>query len=703
MKKRFLTTLTAISLLLPSVYAALPKQLTIVSQWAYQLDLTQVGFDVTATFWAKFLIWISVFTIGYIQLGKLDMFKGNDRQAGVIAAVLASMSAFVPNEIVRNVIQTYTAALLGIIFGILIYAIYIIGKKLEKEFSSPRAYHISMFIFILPLTMFFLGQFQLAIAKLGITSFNFTEWFDWAGLILAIFWVWHLVRALWPSEGERQSIREAGATVIDVGGKARDWYKDTFGIEAKLEKHTKKAEKTIKELIQGVEVLQKGIAQARTNPETLTKLQDYAGKIFPAQVTELQQISSEDGNDLKTLVADFEELQKLLSKEVASDVTTVLNNARTLLNNIAKAQELKSTNLNEVKTKLDQVSNELNSQNVDSAYRLCTELLTNLKTKIEPTVSQIPKLIKQLETYYTIIKNYLVQLRSGLPEVKRLRIESHPGGLKGKNAQEFLQKRSILREARRTTRDVDEMKSDYKLLLGSIQGRDPVKARETLERVVRTYHEGLQESYDVIFEAFLLMQKKLEADRKFLSTTQLNLTDKTKEGYKAAMQEQQDLLAEIKKFLEQTNSDIKGGAGIINLDMNKEIRNATGGISNLFGNGTTRNLAKNLFREMHKVIKAQERNKADETIKAQKTFSSQFGRIVKKMFASQIIFVKNGYETHKLVMDQIRANNVNPSLESTLIQPLATLENDEVTALASLQICINDLNAQIETVKANIR
>ncbi len=106
---------------------------------------------------------------------------------------------------------------------------------------------------------------------------------------------------------------------------------------------------------------------------------------------------------------------------------------------------------------------------------------------------------------------------------------------------------------------------------------------------------------------------------------------------------------------------------------------------------------------MHKVIKAQERNKADETIKAQKTFSSQFGRIVKKMFASQIIFVKNGYETHKLVMDQIRANNVNPSLESTLIQPLATLENDEVTALASLQICINDLNAQIETVKANIR
>ncbi|MCK4589947.1 MAG: hypothetical protein KAT77_05885 [Nanoarchaeota archaeon] len=337
MKKRlfglltfFLLSIFFISLFSTSVFAQdkdIGSTLTDSLGWIGQIDLSKVGAgDIEATFWAKVLMWFTVFTIFYFA-GTRTIFQDQKRLAGILAAIIGMFVIFIPADMFKQLFQTYQIVFLVIMYGLPLVGM-ILGLHALKTWvgeEHPKAYHISAFILTL-LVMFVMAQLEQTLTFFaGIEGlFQFRNWISFAYAFLHIFLIYQLVMIfVAKKEGEDE---EEGAVskwltkttkLGDMGKKIRAFWRPEYKAGRTLRRITKKMERASKTIIEALEALMEGLEGLKENPENegaKKTITESINKIIPAIREEVA--AKENFETLKARLLEWKTGQMQIAKNL---------------------------------------------------------------------------------------------------------------------------------------------------------------------------------------------------------------------------------------------------------------------------------------------------------------------------------------------------------------------------------------------------
>ena len=155
-----------------------------------------IGQEAAAMFWAKFLLWLLLFSVVYFGAG--FVFKDNKNVATVVAIVIALMSALlIPNVFVINIFQSYGLVAAFLIWFVPVIAgFYLVSKLKENKLMKAVIYLGMLFVLISMDTAITSSDLGKDLAE--------GEWYPFFKLLLAVViiaFLWNLLTA-WMGGGQ---------------------------------------------------------------------------------------------------------------------------------------------------------------------------------------------------------------------------------------------------------------------------------------------------------------------------------------------------------------------------------------------------------------------------------------------------------------------------------------------------------------------
>lgn len=170
------------------------------------IDISRIGVDDPATFYARFLIWIVIFAALYFA--SLFIFKDQKKIAVAISAVLAIVGAVaIPDIFVKTIFESYALFFAITLIALPVVGLFYLGRKIQDMFpNSPKAVHlINALLFWFLLTLFNgFNQGIKAGSEKGIfkTLYQYDAWFGFAFALCLILMLWHFAALIMGFGGE---------------------------------------------------------------------------------------------------------------------------------------------------------------------------------------------------------------------------------------------------------------------------------------------------------------------------------------------------------------------------------------------------------------------------------------------------------------------------------------------------------------------
>lgn len=148
--------------------------------------------DLTAVFWAKFLVWVLLFSIVFFGTTAVPGLREKKNIAVVIAIVISIISVvMIPTAIIFNIFQTY-----GLIAGVLLWFIPL-GAALYINHKIQNRWLKVLFLFG---AIIILVSINRALASLSGAEGLF-DWFVLLLVIVILMFIWNLVAAIGGNTG----------------------------------------------------------------------------------------------------------------------------------------------------------------------------------------------------------------------------------------------------------------------------------------------------------------------------------------------------------------------------------------------------------------------------------------------------------------------------------------------------------------------
>ena len=171
-----------------------------------------------ALFWAKFLIWLLLFSV--IYFGATFVFTGRNRIATVVALVIAIMGAVtIPNTVIIGIFQTYSLAAGFLVWFVPVAAGLYVAHKIENRMLKAVFYLLLMIILIN-----IDSSLSTAVSKAGGTiSIGAYEYFKLLFAVVFIAFIWNLVAAF--GVGRQEAAGWLGGIGERIGSSVGDWFR----------------------------------------------------------------------------------------------------------------------------------------------------------------------------------------------------------------------------------------------------------------------------------------------------------------------------------------------------------------------------------------------------------------------------------------------------------------------------------------------
>ncbi|MBD3354992.1 hypothetical protein GF361_03325 [Candidatus Woesearchaeota archaeon] len=325
MKKKLLT-LPIISIFLSSIVYAqegnIGEAFYRVLGWIAFIDLSNVGGENAATFWAKFLLWIVLFTLLYYST-RTFLFKesGQNKYAAMISVAISILTILViPADFIRQLVQTYASIFIVVLLGLPVLGIYLFTRKLKGAIGEehPRIYHVVDAI------LFYLILISLKAMDTSIKAkwdiFSYTPWTGIAFAVCEILMIYHIIAIFFVGKSPLGS-RDVGElegtakkffpTFTDAVSKVLPFQSKERNLGRKLENISGDAEKTTKEISKDLGILRDGIDYSRTHPEYTKTVLENIDRTFPVF------------DDIENIHEDFDDTLNELQRWIAGQETFI--------------------------------------------------------------------------------------------------------------------------------------------------------------------------------------------------------------------------------------------------------------------------------------------------------------------------------------------------------------------------------------------
>lgn len=283
-------------------------------------------------------------------------------------------------------------------------------------------------------------------------------------------------------------------------------------------------------------------------------------------------------------------------------------------------------------------------------------------------------------------------------------------GLDGNKA--WKKQAEIRKEASQSIKDKNEIIKEHWLLLKQIKEHDIIGSKKTAENIVKILRDGLQTTYNIMFEEFLLLKEKLEKDEAFLMEKGNKFTKEELKLY------HDEFLVNVSIVLDEIrlnmvsdliNSIRYNGFGAYRIETMKNERPF---IRSIFEIINAKSLIKGLYREEGNITLFEEGKRIRNVLMENKLYYTDFIGLTRKMLLYDLILISNAYKAADAMQkavdnyDLIKSYTIYPDMIITLLQDDAVksfrnLNKSLIQLKSILQKSIKTVNKLLEEKREN--
>jgi len=273
-------------------------------------------------------------------------------------------------------------------------------------------------------------------------------------------------------------------------------------------------------------------------------------------------------------------------------------------------------------------------------------------------------------------------------------LKIHPEGLLGKDIEiAFLEKRKARKAAQKAVKTKNEIIKKYIHLLRPLKKQNIKEIKVMSDEMTDLLKEGLQETYDGLFEELLVLKAELIEGAKVIEEHEL--TQDYLDSYKEFIREvEDDILNVFRKYLNElidatSGKEMAESALSIALDKYK-LKGLFSPLRPMLEWLSERKLAKETFKLEARLEKLEKRKKftqkdIEELIHIEKKFIIDLKKIIKDLCIYALLIIKSGHKFYAVM--ETEAKKAKGDYSASLREYAETanqLLKDEFTALESL-------------------
>lgn len=257
-------------------------------------------------------------------------------------------------------------------------------------------------------------------------------------------------------------------------------------------------------------------------------------------------------------------------------------------------------------------------------------------------------------------------------------------------------KTEIAKETSKSIKDKNEIIREHELLLEQIKGHEITSSKKTAESIVKTLRDGLQATYNVLFEEFLLLKEKLEKDESFLKENSSKFTKKDLELYHDWFLINISMLLDkirLNMISDLINSIRYDGFGAYRIET---MENEKPFISSIFEIMRAKSLVKGLYREERSIAVLEDGKNIRNVLKENKLYYADFAELTRKMLLYDLILISNAYKAADAMQKAIENYDLIKShvIYSDAIMTL--LQDDAVKSFKNLNKSLIQLKSMVQ-------